>query len=252
VYTVKQLSELAGVSVRTLHCYDEIGLFEPSRVGENGYRYYADESVFRLQQILFFRELNFSLSDIKEIMDKPDFNLLAALHTHRKALQDRIKRLNDLVQTVDSTILHLTGEITMSKKRLFQGFTEEEEKRYAQEAREAYGEEAVNESYKLWNSYTSQQKERIGAEGQAIYEDLVALIQQEKNSTSPEVQAVIARWHQHLRYFYEPSVERLLGLGQLYVEHPDFARNFRELHPNLPEFMREAITHYCDGLQPDA
>ena len=250
MYTVKQLSELAGVSVRTLHYYDEIGLFKPSCVGENGYRYYQDEALFRLQQILFFRELDLGLSDIKAIIEKPDFDLLAALHTHRNALQDKVRRLNDLIQTVDSTILHLTGEVNMSKKKLFQGFTEEEEKRYAQEAREAYGEEAVNESYKLWNSYSPQQKEQIGAEGQAIYEDLVALM--EKGSTSPEIQAVIARWHQHLRSFYEPSVERLRGLGQLYVEQPDFARNFRELHPNLPEFMREAITHYCEGLPPDA
>jgi DNA-binding transcriptional MerR regulator len=246
VYTVKQLSDLAGVSVRTLHYYDEIGLLEPSSVGENGYRYYADEAVFRLQQILFFRELDFSLNEIQTILDDPLFDVLAALHAHRKALKAKARRLNDLIQTVDGTILHLTGEINMSKKKLFAGFTAEEEKRYAQEAREQYGAQEVDESYRRWNSYTAAQKDAIKAEGQAIYKDLVALI--EKGPDSPEVQQVIARWHQHLRFFYEPSVERRGGLGQLYVEHPDFARNFRELHPDLPEFMRDAITHYCDGL----
>jgi DNA-binding transcriptional MerR regulator len=248
VYTVKQLSDLAGVSVRTLHYYDEIGLLKPSYLGENGYRYYVDDAVYRLQQILFFRELDFSLNEILEILEQPEFDLLATLHSHRKALQEKVKRLGDLIKTVDSTILHMNGEVEMSKKQLFAGFSEEEEKRYAQEARELYGEEEVNASYKLWNSYSPQKKEQIMAEGNTIYTGVVTLIEQGHSASSPEVQQVIARWHQHMRYFYEPSVERLLGLGQLYVEHPDFARNFRALHPDLPEYMREAITHYCENL----
>ena len=78
--------------------------------------------------------------------------------------------------------------------------------------------------------------------------DLVAQIEAEKPPTSPEVQAIIARWHQHMRYFYEPTVARLQGLGQMYVDSPDFAKRFRELHPDLPEFMRDAINHYCEAL----
>jgi MerR family transcriptional regulator, thiopeptide resistance regulator len=246
VYTVKQLADLAGVSVRTLHYYDEIDLLKPSSVGENGYRYYADDEVLRLQQILFFRELDFSLQAIRTILDDPAFDVVAALHAHRQALEDRVRRLHTLIQTVDSTILHLTGEVDMSQKKLFAGFSAEEEERYHQEAREQYGADEVDASYKQWNGYTPQQKEQIMAEGQAIYADVVALMDQ--GPDSPAVQEVIARWHQHLRYFYEPTVERLRGLGELYVEHPDFARNFRELHPDLPEFMRAAITHYCDQL----
>jgi DNA-binding transcriptional MerR regulator len=247
VYTVKQLAELAGVSVRTLHYYDEIDLLKPSSVGENGYRYYADDEVLRLQQILFFRELDFSLQAIRTILDDPAFDVVAALHAHRQALEDRVRRLQTLIQTVDSTILHLMGEVDMSKKKLFAGFSAEEEERYHQEAREQYGADEVDASYQRWNRYTPQQKEQIMAEGQAIYTDVIALMDQ--GADSPEVQQVIARWHQHLRYFYEPTVERLRGLGQLYVDHPDFARNFREMHPDLPEFMRAAITHYCDQLE---
>jgi DNA-binding transcriptional MerR regulator len=250
VYTVKQFSDLAGVSVRTLHYYDEIGLLRPSAVGDNGYRHYDDEAVLRLQQILFYRELGLGLSDIRAILDRPDFDLLAALQLHRQALQDRARRLADLINTVDSTILHLTGELDMSKKQLFAGFSEEDEKRYQQEAREQYGAEEVDASYKRWNSYTAHKKEQIKAEGGAIYMDFVAAM--DKGAASPEVQRIVARWHQHLRYFYEPSVERLMGLGQLYVDNPDFARNFRELHPDLPEFMREAITIYCEGLKKGA
>jgi hypothetical protein len=144
--------------------------------------------------------------------------------------------------------LNLTGEIDMSKQQLFSGFSSEEEKRHYEQAREQYGAEEVDASYKLWNSYGKEKQDAIKAEGGAIYTELAALITQEQATTSAAVQAVIARWHQHMRYFYEPSVERLRGLGQLYVESPDFAEKFRQIHPNLPEFMQVAINHYCDGL----
>lgn len=244
-YTVKQISELAGVSVRTLHYYDEIGLLEPSWVGENGYRYYHDEAVFRLQQILFFRELDLSLDEIKTILDQPDFDLVRALQVHRAGIEAKIRRLNGLINTIDSTIMYFTGEVEMSKPKLFEGFSEEEEKRYTQEAREKWGAEEVDASYKRWNRYTPEKQAAIKAEGGAIYQELATMTDQDP--ASPAVQQVIGRWHQHMRHFYEPSVERLRGLGQLYVEHPDFARNFRQIHPNLPEFMQSAIEHYCDN-----
>lgn len=248
IYTVKQLSDLAGVSVRTLHYYDEIELLKPSRVGDNGYRYYEDDAVFRLQQILFYRELDMSLSDIKDILDSPRFDLLDALNEHRAGLKARIRRLHSLIHTIDSTIIHLTGGVTMSKKKLFAGFAnEEEEKQHEQDAREAWGDEAVEDSYRRWNNYTAEQKETILAEGNAVYEDIVG--QMALGPGSPEIQQAIGRWHQHLRYFYEPSIERMRGLGDLYNDHPDFAKNFREMHPDLPEFMREAINIYCDNLE---
>lgn len=247
VYTVKQLADLAGVSTRTLHYYDEIDLLPPSFVGENGYRYYDDEAAYRLQQILFFRELGLRLGEIKPILDSPAFDLLAALQAHREALQGRVRRLTDLIQTVDRTIAHLIGEDEMSKSQLFAGFTEQEEQHYAEEAARLYGEEEVRASHKLWNSYPAEKKAQIKAEGSAIYTDLVAAM--DSGPDSPQVQALIARWHQHLRAFYEPDVERLRGLGRLYVDSPDFAGRFRELHPNLPEFMREAITRYCETLK---
>lgn len=248
MYTVKQLADLAGVSVRTLHYYDEIALLKPSAVGDNGYRYYEDDEMFRLQQILFFRELDLSLNEIRDLMDSPAFDTLSALETHRAALQKRMKRLTHLIHTVDDTIRHLKGEITMSKKQLFAAFSEAEEKQYAQEAEQRYGADEVRASYRLWNSYTAEQKDAIKAEGGAIYSDMAAAIEAGETPSSEVVQTIIARWHQHLRYFYEPSVERLLGLGQLYVESPDFAERFRALHPDLPEFMQDAILLYCETV----
>src|SRR5690349_22866757 len=104
MYTVKQLSNLAGVSVRTMHYYDEISLLKPSSVGQNGYRYYQDGDLFRLQQIMFFREMDLGLLQIKEILDRPDFDLVATLREHRHALQAKIDRMQTLIHTVDSTI----------------------------------------------------------------------------------------------------------------------------------------------------
>ncbi len=244
-YSVKKLGDLAGVSVRTLHYYDEIGLLKPANIGENGYRYYDEEAALRLQQILFFKELDFSLDEIREMIDSPDFDLLKALETHKAALMQKFSRLNSLINTIDQTILYLKGQANMEQAGLFAGFTEVKQRQYEHEIRERFGESAFD-SVTDWNTYSKAQKAQIRAEGEAIYRDLVANITQAPDSS--QVQAIIKRWHEHLRYFYEPSIERLRGLADLYHEHPDFLKNFRKLHPDLPEFMRKAIIHYCAML----
>ncbi|NUQ55782.1 MAG: MerR family transcriptional regulator, partial [Dehalococcoidia bacterium] len=104
VYTVKQLADLAGITVRTLHHYDAIGLLRPSDVGANGYRYYDEAAVFRLQQILLYRELGLELAQIKDVLDSPDFDLAAALRSHRAALEAKLNRMSELIRTVDRTL----------------------------------------------------------------------------------------------------------------------------------------------------
>jgi DNA-binding transcriptional MerR regulator len=246
-YTVKQLSTLAGVSIRTLHYYDEVGLLKPEAYGDNGYRYYGEQASFRLQQIMFFKELDFSLEEIKRIIDRPEFDLLQALQLHKEALQSRTMRLDHLIHTIDHTILHLKGKQAMKQKELFSGFTEEKQKQYEAEIRQRYGEKAF-EGVKDWNSYNADQKAVIQADGQAIYEDIKDHM--DKGFDSPEVQSCIVRWHQHLRYFYEPSVERLSGLADMYVESPDFASMFTENYgPGYVDFLHKAIKTYCSRLE---
>lgn len=249
MHTVKQLSTLAGVSVRTLHYYDEIGLLKPSSVGQNGYRYYDDQALFRLQQILFYRELDLDLPQIKAILDGRDFDLVTALQRHRQALQAKIERLQTLVQTVDTTILHLVGEVNMSQKKIFAGFSEAKQQEYEQEAMRQWGEAGVKESIQLWNSYSKERQAAIMQEGSQIYQAVVAHIPD--GPASPEVQALLVRWHQHLRYFYEPTLEVLRGLGNAYNEHPDFNATFTAIHPDLPPFLQQAITHYVDVLETE-
>jgi DNA-binding transcriptional MerR regulator len=249
LHTVKQLSDLAEVSVRTLHYYDEIGLLNPTKVGANGYRYYDDAALLRLQQILFYREIGLELMQIKEILDSPNFDLLAALRSHRGVLQEKINRLEKLVSTVDGTIMHLVGEVDMSKKRLFEGFSEEKQKQYEREARLQYGPEIVNASIKRWNSYTPAQQEAVRQEGGQIYSDLADALEAGQPAQSVEVQAILQRWHQHMRYFYEPTLDILRGLGEAYNTHPDFIAFFQNLHPKLPTYLKEAITQYVDDLE---
>lgn len=249
MYTVKQLSDLAEVSVRTLHYYDEIGLLRPAQIGANGYRYYDDAALFRLQQILFYREIGLELMQIKEILDSPDFDLLVALQSHRTVLQEKIHRMEKLVSTVDSTIMHLVGEVKMSKKRLFEPFSEEKQKEYERSARLQYGPEKVNESIKRWNGYTKAEKDKIGEEGEQVYSDLVTAIEAGKSAQSVEVQVILERWHQHLQYFYEPTLEILRGLGELYNSSPDFIATFKKIHPDLPGYLQEGITQYVDDLE---
>ncbi|MFA9492273.1 MAG: MerR family transcriptional regulator, partial [Anaerolineales bacterium] len=109
-YTIKEISDLAGVTTRTIRYYDEIGLLDPALTGENGYRYYDQDSLLRLQQILFFRELDVPLKEIELIMNRPNFDLPTALENHRSALQGKVRRLKTLIDTLDQTIASVKGE----------------------------------------------------------------------------------------------------------------------------------------------
>ena len=243
--TVKQLSKLAGVTPRTLHHYDEIGLLKPSRVGENGYRYYGEESLLRLQQILFYRELGIPLEDIKKIIGRRDFDVLGALGSHKDALKKQVTRLNRLIQTVDNTINHLKGNTIMSEKSYFEGFSEEEQEKYAQEAEELYDAESVRESNRKWKTYSAAKKEAIMAEGKAVYTDLIAAMP--KGAASADVQAIVERWRRHLEYFWTPNLDQLIGLANGYNDDPRFKANFDKMHPGLAEFMRAAVSVYVSN-----
>jgi MerR family transcriptional regulator, thiopeptide resistance regulator len=241
-YTVKQLSTLAGVSARTLHYYDEIGLLKPESVGANGYRYYSDESLLRLQQILFYRELDLPLEDIKKIMGRLGFDILSALESHRKALRQRAERTERLIQTVDDTILHLKGKKEMSKKQLFEAFSDEQQEEYARQAEQMYDPAIVKASNKKWKAYSAAEKQNILDEGNKVYMDMIAIMP--KGAASPEVQACVERWRKHMDYFWTPNLDQLLGLAEMYHTSPEFKANFDKIDPRLAEFMGEAVKIY--------
>ncbi len=242
MFTIKQLSNLAGITPRTLHHYDAIGLLEPSRLGANGYRYYSDEAVLLLQQILFYRELDFSLEQIKNIIGHPDFDVLSALEDHKIKLLRRIERLEKLQETVDHTISHMKGKTQMSKKQLFSGFNEEEQEKYAAEAEQMYDPETVRASNYKWKAYSVEQKQRILDEGQQIYVDMVAVMP--TGAGSLEVQALVGRWREHMNYFWTPNLDQLVGLAEMYNNDPRFREKYDQIHPDLAAFILTAVQYY--------
>jgi hypothetical protein len=134
----------------------------------------------------------------------------------------------------------------MATNELFEGFSEEQQAKYEQEAETLWG-ETVRESSRKWKAYSAAQKVQILAEGKVIYQDLIAHLDEAPDA--PAVQALIGRWHQHLRNFYEPTVGILRGLGVAYNDHPEFNANFNKMHPKLAAFMRTAIDTYCERLE---
>ena len=243
-YTIKEIANLAGVSKRTLRYYDEIGLLSPADTGENGYRYYDQDSLLQLQQILFFRELDVPLKDIQLFMSRPDFNLLDALEKHRTVLQKRAQRLNKLIDTVDQTIAAIKGERIMTAKDYFEGF---DESRYEEETRERWGDTPqYAESRKKWASYSKDQKERIKAEGRRLAERMVG---QDPNVApdDADVQTAIGAYYDYInRYFYTCEVGSLRGLADMWVGDPRFASNYERIREGGAAFVREAVNIFCD------
>ena len=121
-YTVRQVAGLSGVSVRTLHFYDEVGLLKPAYVSANGYRCYEEPQLLALQQILFYRELGFELKEIKSILGRADFEKAAALESHRSVLEKNLARTQTLIATINKTIKHVRGAKKMSCEEMFAGF----------------------------------------------------------------------------------------------------------------------------------
>ena len=135
----------------------------------------------------------------------------------------------------------------MDDKDLFEGFDEAKQKEYAEEASRRWDPKLVKQSNERWNRLTAVQKKEIMAEGNLVYTDMIEQLGTEPDSEV--VQAIVARWHQHIRNFYEPSFVMLRGLGQGYAQDPAFRATFEAMHPDLPDFLHAAITIYCDKNQ---
>lgn len=246
--TVRQVARLAGISVRTLHHYDQIGLLRPAMRTDAGYRLYGEADLLRLQQILFYRELDFPLAEIRAILDRPGFDQVEALRSHRRMLTERADRLARLLCTVDRTIAKLTGEDTMplTDEDIYEGFTPEERARlkgYEAEAAERWGELAAESGRRL-RQMTRAQWQAIQQEGGAISQRMAELMGRPVDDA--DVQAAIARQHAWIENFYPCSAEIFRGLGQMYVDDPRFAVNYERVKPGLAAFMRDAMIYYAD------
>ena len=248
-YTVKKLAKISGISVRTLHWYDEIGLLKPAYCGDNGYRYYEEEQMLLLQQILFFKELGFTLNDVQKLLAQNDFDNLRALSAHRKSLEDDITRKNNLILTIDKTILHLKGKQTMSDKELYYGFESAQQKEYEQYLVKYHGteaEERLLECKKRTAKWDKDVWEEVKNQGDALHKDLAEAIQKGLMPDSDDVQRIIHRHFQLQSRFFNLTRDVYVGLSELYAQHPDFKKFFDVYHPKMIEFLGEAIRFYAN------
>ncbi|HDX9578185.1 TPA: MerR family transcriptional regulator [Bacillus pseudomycoides] len=236
---VKEVADLVGISVRTLHHYDEIGLLTPEETTESGYRLYSDDNLETLQQILFFKELGFPLKKIKEIINNPSFDRQEALVLHRKMLLEKRFRLDKVIATIDKTIQHSKGEILMTNKEKFDGF-DFSQNPYEQEARERWGNAAVDKANKTAANMTKEKQEEYNA----IYRKLAAI--RHDSPESEQAQEAIQEWYNYLQNFGHYSLEAFKGLGQMYVDDERFAKNIDQFGEGLAKFMQSAMAVYAD------
>ena len=247
--TVSQVAEVSGVSVRTLHYYDAIGLLKPTDVGTNGYRYYDRPDLLRLQQILFYRQLGMSLDKVRNTLDAPGFELAGALLSHRKHLEDEIGRQHRLIQTIDDTIADLNGENEMSDADRFKGFAPEKQAEYEDSLVDRYGHGAVERietSRQRVGKMSKAQMQAIQDEGDQVNKDLVTAIENGSGADSADVQAMIARHHAWVSHFWTPDAAAYAGLGQLYLDHPDFRAFYGKYDSRLVDFLAEAMQIYAN------
>ncbi len=244
-YTVHQLASMAGISVRTLHHYDHIGLLTPSAHTAAGYRLYGTEDLLRLQQILLYRELDLPLAEIRRILDDPGFDRVRALAQHRRTLELQAERLARLVNTIDRTIARLTEvDMSLTDEELYEGLPKEQVERWKREVDERYDPRLVAESNRRVHAMSKGQWDGVKAEGDAIARRMAELMG--RAAGDPEVQATIARQHAWIENFYPCSAEMFQGLGQHYAENPEFRANYDRYRPGLADFMRDAMAYYAD------
>lgn len=247
-YTVKQVAAMSGVSVRALHFYDEVGLLKPAYVGANGYRFYEEPQLLALQQILFYRELGFELKQIERILNRADFEKIAALESHRKVLRKSAARTRQLIVTIDKTIEHLKGKTKMKSHEMFAGFDPEQQARHEQYLVERYGDgmkTSIAQSKAKVKNWTKERWQKSGEAFNAICQDLVSAMKRDLSPDSPEAQAIIRRHYDWLKQFWTPTRESYAGHSQM-IEDSDLGKAYEAHDPKLPGFAATAMRVFAE------
>src|SRR5689334_14818967 len=244
--TVKQLASISGVTVRTLHHYDEIGLLKPASVGANGYRYYGREELLRLQRILFHRELGVPLSAIAELLYLEGENQVAVLMQHREKLESERERYRILIETIDRTIEDLKGERIMANADLYKGFSPEQQAGYEAWLIERYGEPmrtGIERSRKSWEKLSAAEQAALGKELQELEQALAGALRNGVNPSSDAIDALIARHRAWVAAMWGVPCrpERYAGLADLYLSHPDFVARYESIEKGFAEYLTSAM-----------
>ena len=241
---VREFAKLTGVSVRTLHFYDEIGLLKPSSVDEqNGYRYYDECSLTRMQEILFYRELDFPLKEIRMILSSPDYDKQNALKEQKRLLMLKKERLERLILALDGAMKGEFVNMNVFDNSEFEAKREE----YAKEAKEKWGDTAAyKESAEKTAEYSADKWEQVNS----VMNDRIAEFADCKRKgftpDSKQAQALAKKWQDFItENYYTCTKEILASLGQMYVADQRFKKNIERHGDGTARFMSDAIKAYC-------
>ena len=252
-YSVGQMAGLAGVTIRTLHHYDEIGLLSPSGRSTVGYRIYEEADLERLQRILFYRELGFALEEIATIVDDPRTDVVGHLRRQRELLTERIKRLRAMVAAIDYEMEAKMMGIQLTPEERFEVFGDFRSEDYAEEAEQRWGgTKAYRQSQRRVASYTKEDWQRIKAEEEEVRAKLAAAFAEGLAPDSEEAMAAAEAHRRHIsRWFYECGYEIHRGLTDIYVIDDRFRAHYDVLAPGLAQFIREAAHANTDRADTD-
>ena len=242
-YKVSEVAKIAHVSVRTLHHYDAVGIFVPSERNEAGYRLYTDADLAKLQQILFYRELGFTLEEIGELMSNPELDQGDALRAQRELILEQQRRLVAMLGQIDRTLNKLEGETAMTNEEMFEVFGKFNPKDYEDEAKQRWGDtDAYRESARRTKSYTKEDWKRYASENDAVQRQIASLMDQGVKPT--DARAIDAAEQHRLlidKWFYPCSRAMHAGLGKMYVNDPRFTASLDKVHPGMAQYLCDAI-----------
>ena len=242
MYLIKKVSEISGVSVRTLHHYDEIGLLSPEK-HENGYRYYSEEDLQTLQMILFYKYLKFPLKQIKKLLMTEEKECLPHLKNQLILMKDEKERLLTLIDTLEKTIREKEGRTIMSMEEKFKGFTYQDNEKYKKEAIDKYGKEVIEES-------VSRQKDHEKEVVDGFNDIFFAFAENNSNgieAISKENVELAEKLHNHLcKWSFDCSLEALSGIGYGYAKNPEFTKNIDQFGKGTAQYVCDAIQQYVN------
>ncbi len=248
-WSTTQVARMSKVTSRTLRHYDEIGLLRPARVADGGMRYYHREQLLRLQQILVLRDLGLPLDAIATVVNEGGDEVEQLRRHHRWLIEER-DRFARLADTVRATIEALEGGDTMRPEDMFENFDPAKQARYEAELVQRYGDDIVphiEQSRQRVGRWTKADAERIQADWRTFGPALAALIDDGRPVGDPAVQEAIAGHYRWICNFWTPNRESYPGLGQLYVDSPEFRAQFDAVDPRLAEYLRDAMTAYAEA-----
>ncbi|MEU9573275.1 MerR family transcriptional regulator [Streptomyces massasporeus] len=242
-YTVGQVAGFAGVTVRTLHHYDAIGLLVPSERSHAGHRRYSDADLDRLQQILFYRELGFPLEEVAALLDDPDADPRAHLRRQHALLTARIEKLRKMAAAVEHAMEARTMGIDLTPEERFEVFGDNDPEQYAEEVEQRWGDtDEYADSQRRTASYTKEDWKRIQAQAADWGERYGALMSADEPPTGEAAMTLAEEHRQHIcTWFYECSYDIHRCLGETYVSDERFKAFYDALRPGLAEHLRDAI-----------